>query len=1058
MKMWKHLNIAVVLLISCLATAVHAQQWGKLSQMHNYAEAFKLGKERKSDSFSVTILGSNKPAHMFHPGQTPSIRFQIENLTDRKLNARGRVDVIRYLQMGVPGDNWWPRLKVLGDPEDTPIDISLEPNGWKNVEVTVPLPETKGGYALVVDLGEEGRRYLTSCTRMFDLDLKRTLYPKMAGDALGPYGGAALSRMGLQSIRWGLKFYAPGPKREKYMQEVDRILEDYYENKVMVTAEIGAGRYEHVLGRWRPNLTPEGVMKGGKCDLVWPPEMDDEFRQWIYDFICEYGYPKGPVNGIMLWNEPWEGHSISGWQADMWRYRTIYRIIGEEVMRARENEGVEVLIGGCDSGSNTRDKLFGEGYEDSPFWPKYLDFCSMHYQGLSTPARKTRWRERKYYKGRVRLWDTESWMANTDDRYLCMVAGTRAAGYDRVMGSLDRIAVSARSHGRVWRDRIRVEGGGRKRVRRPLESRPLAAVYNATAHFIGNRPFREILFKQSLPWVFVFGGMNDNPDDGTVVLTGDISPTFNRKPDRWLYSTVRSLAEVEEEWPVTEKLMALDPDQTARRSELMQSFRKDQPFCEARMIIPAADDIQLYDYYGNPVEVEGDSIVIPLSGSTYMLRANPEKNGSFEELIEALRTARVEGIEPVEIIPHDMTRPVSQNPEMRLRVTNMLGRPITGDLTVRLGGLELEHPELLDLKARERRWVTVKVIGGDARADNTYPLDVTFVTDENGRAAHHEDMHVNWVMRRTVEVDGDLSDWEGAIPQPIVAGEARGQSVTEEMWMPFREFDNTVVPGTAMGYVAYDEDNFYFAAKIADDSEHPGAVRFETRDDSNAFYPKVSYRWTGEGDRPKNAAPTPTDHEGFEMLTWPSGVRRYTYRRFPDLPDGQGGRSFDNVLLGFNPISLEEDETQLAHLPGVPKYFSGYESVDYEFALNKVAAEYGGGTEIWRLQTPEMIRKHFYPRQPEHPEEGPVEGGRLEVRYEENSRIVECAIPWEELTEVKKQMERGETVKLGYRVNYSQGKHIALGMNRSAIVGAGHSYHPDGKSGPHVELEFGFEE
>ena len=666
----------------------------------------------------------------------------------------------------------------------------------------------------------------------------------------------------------------------------------------------------------------------------------------------------------------------------------------------------------------------------------------MHYEGLSTPALIKSWREREYYKGRVRLWDTESWMANTDDRYLAMVAATRAAGYDRVMGSLVRVAISDRSHGRVFHDRIHTEQGVEKVVR-PLESRPLAAVYSASQHFIGDRSFREILFHHGLPWVFVFEGLESNPDDGTVVVVGDLSEVFHRVADKLLLSTVRSAKEVAGERGITEQLLKLAGDEKAKRRQLLQEFREDQFFEGAKLTIDAGEGaFQLYDYYGNAVPSSGDTIEIPLAGQGYFLRADPDKPGSFERLIEALREARVEGIEPAEIIPHDMTEPIDREPTLRLRMTNVLERPVSGKLTVKLGGLEVSHPQELTLTPRRQTWVDVKVTGGEARADNTYPLSVVFEAGRDGRAVHHEDMHVNWVSRRTIAVDGKLDDWRGVLPQSIVPGESGGATLTEQMWLPFEKLDADAEPGAAIGYVAHDDEYFYFAAKIVDSSKHPGTVRFAERDEDAAFYPEISYA------KKKRSAE-------LEAWHWPEGVRRFSYRRSPLLPSGPPW--FDNVMIGFNALPLGEDPKQLATLPGIPMRFTGYDSIDYEYALNPVAEEYGGGTEIWRMQTPKLPRKHYYPRQPEHPAEGPVTEGKLKIWYEGNLRFVEAAIPWSELPHVKRKRDAGRTVKFSYRVNDDGGKFQDLGMGRSVIEGVGHSFHPDWRGGNHVLLDFGFE-
>ena len=48
--------------------------------------------------------------------------------------------------------------------------------------------------------------------------------------------------------------------------------------------------------------------------------------------------------------------------------------------------------------------------------------------------------------------------------------------------------------------------------------------------------------------------------------------------------------------------------------------------------------------------------------------------------------------------------------------------------------------------------------------------------------------------------------------------------------------------GLATGYLAYDDTNFYFAARIADSTPDEGMVRFETRDDDAYFYPDTCRR------------------------------------------------------------------------------------------------------------------------------------------------------------------------------------------------------------------------
>ncbi len=1026
--------------IFCLALsaliASHANAAGPggstpITSMDQYQRVLGLEEDRVTNDYRLTILGSNRPGHVFFPGEEARFEFQIENLTDKPLQAKGEIEIIRYAQLADEEDRWHPRLQKLAEHGTFPLSVNLDPGAWGNYELDITLPEIKGGYALIVDLGPHGRKYLCSATRVFKYEPKRIAYPVMSTDGLN--NPKVLARLGIQTVRTGVKYHhKDSSSRAGYLAELEELMNRYHEAKVMCTAEFATGNAPQPTDHARRHLTEHNVQYPRvKPDLAWLPEVDDDFEQYVYELMVKYGYPNGPINGVMLWNEPWEGSSISGWGSDMIRYREIYKRIGDAVMRAREDAGVEVLIGGCDSTSNTFDKLLPRGFEHSDMWPKYLDFMSVHYQSLHSSAAYREFRQRKHYKGRVLIWDTESWTANSDDRYLSTIAAQRAAGYDRVLGSLNRVAISKLSHGRVRTDRIKTADGEQKRVR-PLETRPLAAVYSAGAHFLGERTFREVLFRPGLPWVFVFEGLDGNDDDGTIVVAGDIATQF--RYDNFLYNTVEPL-----------------------------------PGREPRMIIDASEGFQLYDYYGNPQPSKGGRIVLPLGTRGYVLRGDPRRPGSFAKLIEAVRHARIEGYEPVEMLPQDLTAPIDSRPTLRIRMTNMLERPVTGKLTLTMPGLTLDYAKQHELPPRQVQWIEATVVSGEARADNTYPLTVAFDAGDDGVSRHEESMHVNVIHRKTITVDGALDDWAGAIAQPLPAT-IQGPTLMEKMWRPFESFSEETETGPAIGYVACDEDYFYFAAKIADRSPHPGTIRFAERDHDREFYPKVSYALTRRrqkelrsgaggnqalGEFVRNARPTPDSHDGFHMLVWPDGVRRFSYRMSPTLPSGPPW--FDNVMIAFNAIPLDEDPMMLGALPGVPPKYTDFPSTDYEYALNKVADSYGGGTEVWRMSHPGMTRKHFYPRQPAHPREGAVENARLRIEYREGMRIVEAAIPWDELPHVKAKMQRGQTVKFSYRVNHNVGGYSDLAEGRSVAYGQRGGFHPGWRSGSPNELEFGFE-
>ena len=260
-------------------------------------------------------------------------------------------------------------------------------------------------------------------------------------------------------------------------------------------------------------------------DCAWLPSADADFRKYMTDVCSRWGWPRGPVNAVELWNEPWEGISISGWGADMPRYREMYTAMAEGVVDARKSSGIQVLIGGTCSSMNTEDKLFPDGKDT---FLKWLDFTSIHYQPMGTePTLNPMYINRKSPFGAVRAWDTESWIANSEDRVAGVIAGMRATGLTRTNGVDHEFA-------RVFEDvNPHVAGSARITIVQPL---PTSGGIAAVQAYIGDRPFKQLVFQHGLPWVMQFDGIG-SPDDGTLVVVGDLGSFFD--PDSLLYRQVR---------------------------------------------------------------------------------------------------------------------------------------------------------------------------------------------------------------------------------------------------------------------------------------------------------------------------------------------------------------------------------------------------------------------------------------------------------------------------------------------------------------------------------------
>lgn len=1147
----KILAIGAIVAMSLLAAPSALSQMKKPHEWGNYEKVFGVVNGQRHYDFDVVATEASQRANVFYPGDSIRFRFQVVNNMPKAVDRDAVIRVIHYGTEGLEGDLWVPQIKQLGPEKDYTRRVRMDANGYCDVALAVDEPDEFGGYAVVFDLGDAGRRLATSFVYAMKPKVEPMQYPRQALDDLGP---DYLNRVGVQAIRHGIG-YMPTTSfgYRKFMEDVDKRMKEYKAHNVTMLLMIGEGGALMPLGTPRAHIDENGFMLRTKQDYVWLPSLDEDFKKFVKEVLLKYGWPRGPVTAVSLWNEPWEGISISGWQADMPRYREIYTKMAEAVLEARK-EGVDVLVGGGDSNSNALDKFFGDG--TMAMLPVF-DFMSIHYQGMESPVLYPEFNNRKDHKGKVLIWDTESWVGNTDDRIGMVIAANRSAGYDRSMGIYGGYLQSGHQDDKVA---VRTPSGVlRYPAVLPVWSQTAAIC--AVQNMIGERAFRRLLFPQGLPWVMLFDGYDGNPDDGTAVVAGDMSDAFGA--ENLLYRGVM--------------------------------------LSDGVMRVKAHKSFRLYDFYGNEIPAEKGYYSIPLTWKGYYLRTDGSR-GSFARLEKALAQAEISGYSPLDIAARDLTAPVESRPEFELVLTNVLNCRAKGALKVTLGDLALEYPAKIDIAPNSTSVVKVKVVGGTANPANDYPLAVTFTAVDGSVAELEETLHVNLISRRTVKVDGDLADWEGAIPQTVRADGKASLTVTEAAWYPFMSFDSGA-KGMAQAWLGYDDDYFYFAAKVADSTPNPGGPRFATRDDDSYFYPDTAYMqtinamhsvvgrsggnvywentrttqsigvdldlpsdrvtraalyfpavaqhgvevtvtdratgnellqtridnlwngawvnlnlsgdvrircsaygwwytaklagvWLDETSVPATAAVSATlagvdfdtvdnwagvygsagyvsadgtsslpSWAGFSVveqddavaLAWPDGVRRFTYRKQPTLPDGTVGTRFDNILIAFNVIPQGEDGLEAA-APGTMPGYIGYKCTDYEYALNPVAEEYGGGTEIWRMLAPGLPRKHFYPRQGKAAGEGAVEDGKLVIRRDGNTLFYECAIPMSEIPDVRKAIDSGEPIKFSFRVNDdTSGACMELAKGRSVAKRNSRAFHPDWKEHWSNEVGFGVE-
>lgn len=1085
-------------------------------RMPGFREVFRL----EGSTLNVRQIGASTGPNVVWPGESIEVRFEIENRTDRAVSTQLAVETIGFGTSVPFGDIWVPHVKGPKSTDRVSIGAVEIPAGRRVVLSASPrIPERFGGYGLVLDAGPHGRYFLGSTARVVEAEPGRVFEPAYAIDMPWPHEMSAevartFSKLGVKGCRMGVGFTTTRePRFSQYLRQLEEHLRWCHENEVTVMLTIGEGGAPMPLNRGRPWLRDDHTMiEGAKEDLCWLPAYDEDFREWVRRICLLFGWPKGPVNAVELWNEPWEGVSISGWGADLPRYRELYRQMAAGVLDARR-ENVEVLIGGCSSSSNTRDKLFPDGSLE--FLP-ILDFVSIHYEGLgASPGLDPLWMNRTGKFGRVRVWDTESWVANSEDRIPGVVASMRSFGQDRAMGTYG---------GNIYTSQKGESEGKEFAV---VQAWPPAAGVAAAAKFIGQREFDRLLFPLGLPWVYVFRGQK-SPDDGTLVLQGDLTALY--EPEYVLFRDVQ---------------LAL------RAKPATIEFRAQPQF-------------RVHDSVGNLIPPERSVYRLPIGSEGYYLRTDGSP-GSIGRLVEAVRNARIEGLQPVSLEARDF---LDDNKRLRVAVTNVLNRTVRGSLTVTLGGVS--RSTSIQIPPNSVRETSFDFSPVSEAPTNLYPAVVVFDAGRDGRAELRETFRVNQIARRSIQVDGDLGDWSGVLPQTVTA-ESLARTLADAAWRPFQENLQARGTGAAEAYLAEDDQGFYFAAKIFDPTPHDGLVRFETRDDDSYYYPSVSYstsksrefsaRFGGNAVAPvagryqwvlvsddgarlwlndrlvldewrdraetENVVETelragervqirmeyfqsggqasarlhwirpdgirepvpletgraeffhgrdlaspmgsrPVDKIDFELgpdfpglpddgrvrHTWPADVRRFSYRRDPDLPSGNGE---DNVQIAFNVLPNDRKPLKMAPAGVMPRYMV-YPCTDYEFALNAVAPRFGGGTEVFRLSAPGVPRKHFYPRQPSAPVDGgPVRQAKLVVKREGQYRIVEAFIPWSELEEVRKARDAGRTVKFSFRVNDSNGPSYELAQDRSCSKGNNWAFHNDWVRHWANEIEFSFE-
>lgn len=127
----------------------------------------------------------------------------------------------------------------------------------------------------------------------------------------------------------------------------------------------------------------------------------------------------------------------------------------------------------------------------------------------------------------------------------------------------------------------------------------------------------------------LFEGQAGDPEDGTVVVVGDIGEAFGA--DCVLFRTARGLAETKRKRELKKKLAAWPSDAPGEEREALErALRTPESLRDAAMTLRDPQGrFSLYDFYGNPVAAQGGKIIVPLDHRGFFLGGRGQRTTSI---------------------------------------------------------------------------------------------------------------------------------------------------------------------------------------------------------------------------------------------------------------------------------------------------------------------------------------------------------------------------------------------------------------------------------------------
>lgn len=384
---------------------------------------------------------------------------------------------------------------------------------------------------------------------------------------------------------------------------------------------------------------------------------------------------------------------------------------------------------------------------------------------------------------------------------------------------------------------------------------------------------------------------------------------------------------------------------------------------EGSATINNAKGLRIYNYMGKELsDGSKDSVTIDLLHweSVYV-----ESDLTPEELMPIMRDIDFDIAKPVLIYPLSFVKPLSTTGSITFRVENASNKTVSGDITLTSvpEGWEMKETTvaLTDMKPGEKATIEFPILTYKESDKNLYYLD--YKATFNGQTWEEPSrIQVAYAPKKTVTIDGSLDDWEG-VPTVSMVDNSTGDFLTAVLNPNLREEVEKQTTGAAISRTTYkaktawDDDYFYFAAEVSDETP-----QFKVPFLENDYL-------------------------------------------FPFQSDG--------IQIAFDVIEHNPDDIFYGKL-GYDKYYAS--DVDYEFSLNRTISGTGEvNSEMERLMAPGTNVQGYYPENPpQNPQLGVIDAyeaggpdGRIKIAYNEQSKVLtyEAAIAWKNISELKSQLD-----------------------------------------------------